>query len=679
MANTYDTSGEPLGSTAPKVLYNNASNLDDAVNSQVPSWTDRPPFNRARKTWWGMEQDFNNFLINSGYEPVHLIYVDGTPLVVDRPTQLIDRAGLSYRVKTPASFPVTLSGTWATDQSLLVEVSDASLRQDLAGTGGADLIGWRRSVAASATNVSRMLKGSAVNVFEFMTDADIADIQSNAGTVDYTGQLTAARNLAASMGLPLYIPGGTYRISSPITAPPSGMFGDGPGSTVILCNGCSAIVFPSNLGLSRSACIITRMRFASVGTTCDALFAISAPGVAAGAAPVYNSGITFTDVSFFRFGGCFYIKDCFEFNVDRVIATACTRVVQLVGSVVQSYFSRISAFSDTAPTVLSHWGFSTESATYSSGVMTPEHITTRDLSLIRFDYGIRHGAGLSIAFYDTDSETYVCGAYLVAPCTVRGGIIGASPGPFGWTGIQRVNTDFEYANGVLIDNVEINTLNMPGAPGSSFGIDIGDGVIRSVGTTVRNVKIKGQPASLNAAIYAKLGGATAIMEGCTIAGNVCIGSPVVITGAAGLTFNDNVCSTGGGPSTGVLSIADDGTATAYGRIHGNRFGSMSLTLTQKANWSVANNEGDGGVLPSALFASAVWSGTVGANSNLQTTLAVPGAALGDAVVPGYSGMLAGLVVSAFVDSAGVVRATVQNLTGSPINIIGTLRVLVYRL
>lgn len=138
MTNIYDTSMYPLGSTKPKVLANNASNFDQAVNEFVMSWVDR--FGRDRRTWWGFEQDFNNFLINSGFESVHLTYVDGAPLQVNRSTQLIDRAGVVYRIKMPASFPVTLSGTWATDQNLLVDVSDAALRQALAADGGSDMV-----------------------------------------------------------------------------------------------------------------------------------------------------------------------------------------------------------------------------------------------------------------------------------------------------------------------------------------------------------------------------------------------------------------------------------------------------------------------------------------------------------------------------------------------------------
>lgn len=132
MTNTYDTSNEQLGSTAVKVLYNNASNLDDAVNSDANTWVDRPPFGRVRRTWRGMENAFDQFLAGTAFELPPLVYVDGTPLQVDRPTQLIQRAGVLYSVKLPSSFPVTLSGTWATDEPLLTVRSDQSLRQDLA-------------------------------------------------------------------------------------------------------------------------------------------------------------------------------------------------------------------------------------------------------------------------------------------------------------------------------------------------------------------------------------------------------------------------------------------------------------------------------------------------------------------------------------------------------------------
>jgi len=134
MTNTYLT-GNPLGSTSPKDLFDNASNFDEGMNSLSPSFYDR--FNKRRETWAGMEKMVSDFLESMGFEATHLTYVDGTPLTVLRPTQLIDRAGSVYKVKQPASFPVNLTGTWATDQLLLVDVGDASLRALLLSPAGA--------------------------------------------------------------------------------------------------------------------------------------------------------------------------------------------------------------------------------------------------------------------------------------------------------------------------------------------------------------------------------------------------------------------------------------------------------------------------------------------------------------------------------------------------------------
>ncbi len=137
---TYAT-GNPLGSKDPRDLYDNAENFDTAMNDRENlAWSDR--FGVSRKTWFGLEQQVADFLAAQGYEPVPLEYVDGSPLTVDRPTQLIERDGNLYSVKLPASFPVELTGNWATDQNLLVAQVDRSLRQQLRAPGGPGMIGY---------------------------------------------------------------------------------------------------------------------------------------------------------------------------------------------------------------------------------------------------------------------------------------------------------------------------------------------------------------------------------------------------------------------------------------------------------------------------------------------------------------------------------------------------------
>lgn len=170
MTNTYKTLN-PLGSTSPKDLYDNASNFDEGMNSASPSFYDR--FMLRRETWSGMETRFDGNIASFqsqfysvlqalGYEAVHLTYVPGSPLVVDRQTQLIDYLGSSYHVKTPATFPVTLTGTWATDSALLLDVGDAALRSDLANISnpalGAAMVSRASQAVTSFTQMRALSK-----------------------------------------------------------------------------------------------------------------------------------------------------------------------------------------------------------------------------------------------------------------------------------------------------------------------------------------------------------------------------------------------------------------------------------------------------------------------------------------------------------------------------------------
>lgn len=191
MTNTYPTTQIPLGSTEVKVLYNNASNFDEAMNSPAPSFYDR--FLKRRETWAGMEKMVSDFLESMGFEATHLTYVDGSPLTVLRPTQLIDRAGSVYKVKMPASFPVNLTGTWATDQLLLVDVGDSALRASLAAATGATLVGWARTMSLDVSHsVDVMLSAQAVNIWEFADYVISKPTPSDPKTWDWSPAIQAA-------------------------------------------------------------------------------------------------------------------------------------------------------------------------------------------------------------------------------------------------------------------------------------------------------------------------------------------------------------------------------------------------------------------------------------------------------------------------------------------------------
>lgn len=139
MSYTPYNTGNDIESLDVRDLSDNTVAFDKFSIGAEPSYPDR--LGEPRKSIKGMEYDFAELLLKSGFESAHLTYVVGAPLSVERSTQLIDYNGSVYRVKLPSSFPVALTGVWATDSPKLLDVGDLSLRQQMATSSGASMIG----------------------------------------------------------------------------------------------------------------------------------------------------------------------------------------------------------------------------------------------------------------------------------------------------------------------------------------------------------------------------------------------------------------------------------------------------------------------------------------------------------------------------------------------------------
>ncbi|EOY4874407.1 hypothetical protein ACV36R_14245 [Pseudomonas aeruginosa] len=220
----YDTGAFPLGSKDPRVLYNNAENMDVAMNSvEQEHWMDRGP-QRAplpRWTYWGMEQNYNRFISNSAWELPPLVYVDGSPLTVERSSQVIERDGNLYSVKLPATFPVELTGTWSADEPLLVFRSDQSLRQELAEQDGGTLVGWKRTqLSASIDTIQQLADSIPIRVWEFaslVSDKPSADPSTWNWTPAFQAMVDTAESYMQSSGarrITCYAGPGTFLIDS---------------------------------------------------------------------------------------------------------------------------------------------------------------------------------------------------------------------------------------------------------------------------------------------------------------------------------------------------------------------------------------------------------------------------------------------------------------------------------
>lgn len=191
---TFNT-GNPVGSTDARDLYDNAQNLDKFANGEELEYPDR--LGRPRKSLVGIHAEVTEALSRLGYH-VKGEYAAG--LVVENYGEVFRKDGEFYRAKAETTLPYPLNGDWAVDAPKFVSVGDAVLRQDLATADGADMVGYKGRTVADKL-------GDVANIMDYGAVAD--------GVTDDAPALRAAMAaLVAKGGGYLYLPAGTYYLNS---------------------------------------------------------------------------------------------------------------------------------------------------------------------------------------------------------------------------------------------------------------------------------------------------------------------------------------------------------------------------------------------------------------------------------------------------------------------------------
>ena len=209
---TYNT-GNPIGSTDPKDLYDNAQNLDVLVNSATDvSHADRKGV--QRKTWRGMEAQFDQaqsdradefaqFMADSAYQELGDY---GAGIVITRYNQVFRKDGEWYRPVASLELPYTTTGIWVDEAGDFVGAGDAVLRQDLAATGGSALVGFQQSgTGAVAATVQSKLR-EFVSSTDYNSDANFNAAKAGKVSVDAANRLRSSAFIA-----------GTEELSGPAT------------------------------------------------------------------------------------------------------------------------------------------------------------------------------------------------------------------------------------------------------------------------------------------------------------------------------------------------------------------------------------------------------------------------------------------------------------------------------
>lgn len=225
MTNTYDTSRFPLGSTEVRVLYNNASNLDDAVNDVInTTWTDR--FGLARKTWFGIEKDAADALLATGYEFIG-DYDSPGELTFVRPNQVMSKSGEYWRPGPSLALPYTTVNNWAIDQPKFVSIGDAALRTALADSSslasGAGLVGRATRQVVSLAEL-KTIQGRYDRDMVFLQQVDPA-YEGGSGNFIWRSASTTTANDVTTVQATGIATGRWLRVYSTLT---TAMFGARP-------------------------------------------------------------------------------------------------------------------------------------------------------------------------------------------------------------------------------------------------------------------------------------------------------------------------------------------------------------------------------------------------------------------------------------------------------------------
>lgn len=145
---TYNT-GNPVGSSDPRDLFDNAEVLDHWINDlTVDHWNDR--LGVERRTLRGIEnrfdgamldwdQRFSQALANVGY--IQMGPYDDGPITITEYNQVVLKDGSWWKPSANLSLPYTTVEDWDIDASNFVSIGDGTLRDELAATGGVGLVG----------------------------------------------------------------------------------------------------------------------------------------------------------------------------------------------------------------------------------------------------------------------------------------------------------------------------------------------------------------------------------------------------------------------------------------------------------------------------------------------------------------------------------------------------------
>lgn len=205
----YNT-GNPIGSTSPKDLSDNAHDFDNLVNGPAASYPTRLGVERRSLAGYdqafefaqeNMESRFESFLLAAGYDDLG-DYDDGFLFIEER-NQIFMKDGELWRAAPSLALPFTTNLNWGMDKDKFVSVGDAALRQELYQAAGSLKVGHQRTrLAGSITSVGGRLSALEYSIWEFEQEIVTKGSSSNPMTWDWQPALKRALEVVSEAQIP---------------------------------------------------------------------------------------------------------------------------------------------------------------------------------------------------------------------------------------------------------------------------------------------------------------------------------------------------------------------------------------------------------------------------------------------------------------------------------------------
>ena len=189
----YNT-GNPVGSSDPRDLHDNAQNADYLENGPADRYPDR--LGKLRKSRAGMEKAFDDFLAASGYQFIGE-YASG--IEVTSYNQVIrDTSGEFWRAAAATDLPYATTGAGMPEGEAFVSVGDAALRQEMASSApgnGSDLL----SHAGTNDTVTAALNKRTIHI------GSVAELVGISGLKDGSQYSTSGYREGSTKGGGVYV------------------------------------------------------------------------------------------------------------------------------------------------------------------------------------------------------------------------------------------------------------------------------------------------------------------------------------------------------------------------------------------------------------------------------------------------------------------------------------------